>query len=266
MLDREGGHHTFDSTLLELVPDERIVMTFRFAPGAEDTLLTLTFRDAEAGGTQVAPAARADHAHPTPGHAVGRHRLEPERWPSWPRTSTRSNPMTEHSTSTRQEWEDARRSLLEREKQLTRLSDELATERAALPWVPVETAYTFDTEDGDEVARRPLRRQLAAARLPLHVRPRLGRGLPELLLADGPRRDPAGPSRAPRRQLRRRLARTAGEAARVPLADGVDVPVGVVVRARLQLRLQGLLDRRAAAAGVQLHAGARSGGPASCRG
>ena len=51
MLDGDGGHHTFDSTILELVPDERIVLTFRFAPGAEDTLLTLTFRDAEGGGT-----------------------------------------------------------------------------------------------------------------------------------------------------------------------------------------------------------------------
>ena len=58
--------------------------------------------------------------------------------------------MTEHITGTRHEWEDARRSLLEREKQLTRLSDELATERAALPWVPIETAYTFDTEDGEK--------------------------------------------------------------------------------------------------------------------
>jgi predicted dithiol-disulfide oxidoreductase (DUF899 family) len=49
---------------------------------------------------------------------------------------------------TRQEWEAARRSLLEREKELTRASDALAQERLALPWVPVETAYTFDTEDG----------------------------------------------------------------------------------------------------------------------
>ena len=56
--------------------------------------------------------------------------------------------MTKHNTGTRHEWEASRRALLEREKELTRLSDELAAERAALPWVPVETEYTFDTEEG----------------------------------------------------------------------------------------------------------------------
>ncbi len=49
---------------------------------------------------------------------------------------------------TRAEWEAARRSLLEREKELTRASDALAQERLALPWVPVETEYTFATENG----------------------------------------------------------------------------------------------------------------------
>ena len=53
MLDAGGDHHTFDSTILELVPDERIVMTWRFAPGAEETLLTVTFRDAEGGATEL---------------------------------------------------------------------------------------------------------------------------------------------------------------------------------------------------------------------
>ena len=87
-----------------------------------------------------------------------------------------------HSIGTRDEWDAARRALLEREKELTRMSDGVARERLALPWVPVEKEYAFDTEDGAEDARRALRRPLAADRLPLHVRPRLGRGLPELLV------------------------------------------------------------------------------------
>ncbi len=43
---------------------------------------------------------------------------------------------------------DARLKLLAREKELTRLSDELARERAALPWEEVTAEYAFDTEHG----------------------------------------------------------------------------------------------------------------------
>jgi predicted dithiol-disulfide oxidoreductase (DUF899 family) len=50
--------------------------------------------------------------------------------------------------STREEWLAARNSLLEREKELTRRSDELARERRDLPWVSIEKDYTFDTGDG----------------------------------------------------------------------------------------------------------------------
>ena len=46
--------------------------------------------------------------------------------------------MPEHKVGTRGEWLEARRDLLEREKELTRLSDELARRRLELPWVPVE--------------------------------------------------------------------------------------------------------------------------------
>lgn len=49
---------------------------------------------------------------------------------------------------TREEWRAARLELLEREKQLTRLRDDVAAERRRLPWVPVETEYVFDTTDG----------------------------------------------------------------------------------------------------------------------
>jgi len=53
MIDADGSTHTFVSVIEELVPDERIVMTFRFHPESADTLLTLTFSDAEAGGTRL---------------------------------------------------------------------------------------------------------------------------------------------------------------------------------------------------------------------
>ena len=38
--------------------------------------------------------------------------------------------------------------LLEREKELTRMGDELARQRRELPWVPVEKEYTLQTADG----------------------------------------------------------------------------------------------------------------------
>jgi predicted dithiol-disulfide oxidoreductase (DUF899 family) len=56
--------------------------------------------------------------------------------------------MPHHEIATREQWLVARRALLEREKELTRRSDELARQRRALPWVPVEEPYSFDTSAG----------------------------------------------------------------------------------------------------------------------
>jgi predicted dithiol-disulfide oxidoreductase (DUF899 family) len=56
--------------------------------------------------------------------------------------------MTTHTTGTRDQWLAARRELLEAEKELTRRSDELAQRRQELPWVRIDKAYRFDTDDG----------------------------------------------------------------------------------------------------------------------
>jgi predicted dithiol-disulfide oxidoreductase (DUF899 family) len=56
--------------------------------------------------------------------------------------------MPEHGTATREEWATARAELLAREKELTRMSDELARQRRELPWVAVAKEYTFQTADG----------------------------------------------------------------------------------------------------------------------
>ena len=53
-----------------------------------------------------------------------------------------------HAIGTRDTWLDARLDLLAAEKDLTRRSDEVARLRQRLPWVRVDKAYTFDTEDG----------------------------------------------------------------------------------------------------------------------
>jgi predicted dithiol-disulfide oxidoreductase (DUF899 family) len=56
--------------------------------------------------------------------------------------------MTEHRIGTQEEWQAERDELLQQEKELTRRGDELTRKRQALPWVPVEKDYRFETEGG----------------------------------------------------------------------------------------------------------------------
>lgn len=61
-------------------------------------------------------------------------------------------PLTQESfaVATREAWLEARLELLAREKELTRLRDEIARRRQALPWVRVDKPYLFDGPDGRE--------------------------------------------------------------------------------------------------------------------
>src|SRR5262245_57207490 len=56
--------------------------------------------------------------------------------------------MATHTTGTHEQWRAARLELLEAEKKLTRRSDEVAKQRQALPWVRIDKAYKFDTDEG----------------------------------------------------------------------------------------------------------------------
>jgi predicted dithiol-disulfide oxidoreductase (DUF899 family) len=56
--------------------------------------------------------------------------------------------MTTHMTGTREEWLAARLGLLKEEKELTRRSDALARRRQELPWVRIDKAYRFETDEG----------------------------------------------------------------------------------------------------------------------
>jgi predicted dithiol-disulfide oxidoreductase (DUF899 family) len=56
--------------------------------------------------------------------------------------------MTKHSTGTRKDWVAARVELLKAEKEHTRRGDELARRRQELPWVRIEKAYRFETDEG----------------------------------------------------------------------------------------------------------------------
>ncbi|TMJ46353.1 MAG: DUF899 domain-containing protein [Alphaproteobacteria bacterium] len=56
----------------------------------------------------------------------------------------------QHPIVSHDEWLAVRKELLAREKELTRLRDQLAVERRALPWVKIEKPYLFDGPDGKE--------------------------------------------------------------------------------------------------------------------
>jgi predicted dithiol-disulfide oxidoreductase (DUF899 family) len=56
--------------------------------------------------------------------------------------------MPEHRIGTQEEWQAERDELLAKEKEITRLNDELAERRRQLPWVPLGKEYEFETEDG----------------------------------------------------------------------------------------------------------------------
>src|SRR5439155_24630430 len=56
--------------------------------------------------------------------------------------------MTKHKTGTREQWLAAWLELLEAEKEVTRRSDELARRRQELPWVRIDKAYRFETDEG----------------------------------------------------------------------------------------------------------------------
>src|SRR5262249_32491014 len=56
--------------------------------------------------------------------------------------------MQPHSIVSREEWIEARKAHMVREKEFTRARDRLAEERRALPWVLVDKDYVFDGPNG----------------------------------------------------------------------------------------------------------------------
>jgi predicted dithiol-disulfide oxidoreductase (DUF899 family) len=56
----------------------------------------------------------------------------------------------QHEMVSRGEWLAARKELLRKEKEFTRLRDQLTAARRALPWVKVEKSYVFDGPNGKE--------------------------------------------------------------------------------------------------------------------
>src|SRR5437588_9786080 len=56
--------------------------------------------------------------------------------------------LSDHEIVSRTDWLVARKDLLKREKELTRLRDQLSSERRALPWVKIDKEYVFNAPEG----------------------------------------------------------------------------------------------------------------------
>jgi predicted dithiol-disulfide oxidoreductase (DUF899 family) len=64
------------------------------------------------------------------------------------RMKYRNSTIKEHPVVSREVWLSARKELLIKEKELTRLYDQLRKERMALPWVKMYKSYIFDGPGG----------------------------------------------------------------------------------------------------------------------
>jgi predicted dithiol-disulfide oxidoreductase (DUF899 family) len=58
--------------------------------------------------------------------------------------------MEKHAIVSRDQWVEARTRLLAREKEFTRLRDQLSEERRRLPWMRVDKDYVFEGPNGPE--------------------------------------------------------------------------------------------------------------------
>ncbi|HUG26571.1 DUF899 domain-containing protein [Piscinibacter sp.] len=63
-------------------------------------------------------------------------------------TAIADTSTVDHPVVSTERWIAERKALLAREKELTRLRDQIAAERRALPWERVEKHYVFDTPEG----------------------------------------------------------------------------------------------------------------------
>ena len=150
--------------------------------------------------------------------------------------------MTKHMTGTRNEWlSSAARAARGGEGTHAAEATSWRGGGRSCPG-PSRQGVSVRDRRGDRFAGQPLQRALATPRLSLDVRARLpGR----LLVCRRSRTASTAPSFTwrIRRHALRGVAGSPRETAGVQAADGVEFPLGLVVRQRLQLRLRGGIHR-----------------------
>src|SRR5829696_5038765 len=174
--------------------------------------------------------------------------------------------MPEHRVRTQEEWQAERDELLAKEKELTRLNDELAERRRQLPWVPVEKEYSFQTEDGTKSLADLFDGRSQLLVYHFMFGPGYEAGCP-VCSSSADAVNGVLPHLHARDVTMVYVSRAAREAPGVQAAHGLELSLGVIGRQRLQLRLRRLVHRRAgarahgtgprgrAAAGIASHGG-----------
>ena len=143
--------------------------------------------------------------------------------------------MPEHTIGTREEWQAARNELAKIEADQAKLNEEAKQKRLALPWVPVEKEYEFDTEDGKKTLSELFdgRSQLLAYNVMFGPDYTLG-ACPGLHQPGRRPRRLARASEPPRRDIDLLLTCADRAADRLQAADGLGVPLRLDVQHRLR--------------------------------
>src|SRR5438046_5976537 len=94
-----------------------------------------------AGRKLLLKTKRNDQTNETGGEKMKIETMEPK---------TNTSELNPSKVVSRDEWLIARKDLLTREKELTRLRDEVSRHRRELPWVKIHKEYVFDGPDGRE--------------------------------------------------------------------------------------------------------------------
>src|SRR6185369_18005219 len=86
-----------------------------------------------------------------------RHARRPSERLDWhhrkarsPASESEGEHMSDHPVVSHDEWLGARTAFLAKEKEFTRLRDELSRQRRALPWEAVDKSYVFDGPRGKQ--------------------------------------------------------------------------------------------------------------------
>ena len=58
--------------------------------------------------------------------------------------------LKDHKVVLEEEWVEARKELLKKEKEFTTLRDQLSQQRRGLPWVAINREYVFEGQNGKQ--------------------------------------------------------------------------------------------------------------------